>query len=93
MTNKKNGDDFLQYLIDNEEDKEDDLQFLSLVAMHFIEEEDATRINQEQGGNKQHTVKHHCHCSACRNSGSPAPPRSCAGVHLLLMLQQLEEGH
>ena len=43
MTNKKNGDDFLQYLIDDEADKEDDLQFLSLVAMHFIEEEDATR--------------------------------------------------
>ena len=52
----KNGKDFLKYLMDDEEDIEDretDLQFLSLVAMYFIAEE------EEQEGKRMpsnHTI-------------------------------------
>ena len=48
-TKKKNG--FLQYLIknnndDDNEDDETDLTFVSLGAMHFIEEEEANRVSR-----------------------------------------------
>ena len=55
MNNNKRNDDFLRFLFDDEDDEDDTdlLQCLSLIAMHYIEEEEKQKMSKRKGEETQ----------------------------------------